>query len=67
MVVSGPGAVKLVRMMLGATNPQEAAPGTIRGDFAIDISENIIHGSDSLESAEREISIFFGKNLDKLE
>ena len=67
MVVSGPGAVKLVRMMLGATNPQEAAPGTIRGDFAIDISENIIHGSDSLESAEREISIFFGKNLDKHE
>lgn len=59
MVVSGPAAVKLVRNMLGATNPQDAAPGTIRGDFATDISENIIHGSDSVKSAEREIAIFF--------
>lgn len=59
MVVSGPAAVKLVRTMLGATNPQEAAPGTIRGDYATDISENVIHGSDSVESAEREIAIFF--------
>ncbi|MCX7831698.1 MAG: nucleoside-diphosphate kinase [Actinobacteria bacterium] len=59
MVVSGPSAVSVVRKMLGATDPKEALPGTIRGDFALDISENIIHGSDSLESAEREISIFF--------
>lgn len=59
MVVSGPSAVSVVRTMLGATNPQEALPGTIRGDFALEISENIIHGSDSIESAEREISIFF--------
>jgi nucleoside-diphosphate kinase len=59
MVVSGPSAVSLVRTMMGATNPKEAAPGTIRGDFATDISENIIHGSDSLESAAREIGIFF--------
>lgn len=59
MVVSGPSAVSLVRTMMGATNPKEAAPGTIRGDYATDISENIIHGSDSIESAEREIAIFF--------
>lgn len=59
MVISGPQAVSVVRKMLGATDPKDALPGTIRGDFALDISENIIHGSDSLESAEREISIFF--------
>lgn len=59
MVVSGPSAVSVVRTMLGATDPKQALPGTIRGDFAIDISENIIHGSDSVESAEREIPIFF--------
>lgn len=59
MVVSGPSAVSVVRSMLGATDPKQALPGTIRGDYAIDISENIIHGSDSVESAEREIPIFF--------
>lgn len=59
MVISGPDAVSIVRTMLGATNPKDAMPGTIRGDFATDISENVIHGSDSVESAEREISIFF--------
>lgn len=59
MVVSGPSVIKIVRTMLGATNPVEAQPGTIRGDFATDISENIAHGSDSPESAEREIAIFF--------
>ncbi len=59
MVVSGPDVVTVVRTMLGATDPKAAAPGTIRGDFAVDISENIVHGSDSPESAAREISIFF--------
>ncbi len=59
MVVSGNSAISIVRKMLGATNPAEAEPGTIRGDFATDISENIIHGSDSEETAIREISIFF--------
>jgi nucleoside-diphosphate kinase len=59
MVVSGNEAIRIVRAMLGATNPVEAAPGTIRGDFATDISENIAHGSDSEESAAREIAIFF--------
>ena len=59
MVVQGPSAVGVVRGMMGTTNPVEAAPGTIRGDFALDIGENIVHGSDSVESAEREIGLFF--------
>ena len=59
MVVSGEGAVAKVRKLMGATNPAEAAPGTIRGDFGLVMDENVIHGSDSPESAEREISIFF--------
>ena len=60
MVVSGEGAVKKKRTLMGATNPAEAAPGTIRGDFGLIMDENVIHGSDSPESAEREIGIFFG-------
>lgn len=60
MVVSGPEAVALCRKLMGATNPAEAAPGTIRGDFALNLDANIIHGSDSPASAEREIAIFFG-------
>ena len=59
MVVSGEGAVAKVRALMGATNPAEAAPGTIRGDFGLIMDENVIHGSDSTESAEREIGIFF--------
>lgn len=59
MVVSGDGAVAKVRSLMGATNPAEAAPGTIRGDFGLIMDENVIHGSDSPESAAREISIFF--------
>ena len=59
-VVSGEGAVKKMRTLMGATNPAEAAPGTIRGDFGLIMDENVIHGSDSPESAEREIGIFFG-------
>ena len=59
MVVYGDGAVAKVRTLMGATNPAEAAPGTIRGDFGLIMDENVIHGSDSPESAEREIGIFF--------
>ena len=59
MVLEGENVILTVRTMMGATNPQDAAPGTIRGDFALTIDENIIHGSDSPESAMREIGIFF--------
>lgn len=61
MVISGLGAVVKMRSLMGATNPLEAAPGTIRGDFAIDVNSNVIHGSDSVENAEREIKLFFGE------
>ena len=60
MVVSGENAVATVRKLMGATNPADAAPGTIRGDFGLTMDENIIHGSDSVASAEREIGVFFG-------
>jgi nucleoside-diphosphate kinase len=60
MIVSGPDAVVICRKLMGSTNPQEAAPGTIRGDFGLVMDANVIHGSDSTESAEREIAIFFG-------
>ncbi|MEA2932616.1 MAG: nucleoside-diphosphate kinase [Actinomycetota bacterium] len=60
VVVEGPrDTYEVVRTMIGATNSAEAAPGTIRGDFAIGNTENMIHGSDSLESAAREIALFF--------
>lgn len=59
-VVEGPEDTwKVVRTMMGTTNPREAAPGTIRGDLGISFTENLIHGSDSAESAEREIGIWF--------
>lgn len=58
-VVEGPNAIATVRAMMGATNPVNSAPGTIRGDFAVALSYNVIHGSDGPESAQREISIFF--------
>lgn len=60
MVLSGPEAVSVVRKLMGVTNPKDAAPGTIRGDFGLTLDANVVHGSDSPESAEREISIFFG-------
>jgi nucleoside-diphosphate kinase len=60
MLISGPESVKVCRKLMGATNPVEAAPGTIRGDFGLVLDANVIHGSDSPESAEREVSIFFG-------
>lgn len=59
MVISGDGAVAKCRSLMGATDPASAAPGTIRGDFGLIMDENVIHGSDSPESAEREIGIFF--------
>jgi nucleoside-diphosphate kinase len=60
MVVEGPeDTYKVVRTLMGVTNPRDAAPGTIRGDLAIELTENLVHGSDSPESAEREIGIFF--------
>ena len=60
MVVEGPDdTFKVVRTLMGATNPVDAAPGTIRGDLAIEMGENLVHGSDSNESAEREIALFF--------
>ncbi len=59
MVVEGENAVSVVRNMVGETDPKEAAPGTIRGDFALDISKNIVHAADSEESARKEISLFF--------
>ena len=58
-VWEGSNAVKLARKLIGATDPLEAAPGTIRGDFGLVIDENIVHGSDSVPSAERELGIFF--------
>jgi nucleoside-diphosphate kinase len=60
MVVEGPSAVTAVRQIMGATNPLDAAPGSLRGDFASAITENIVHGSDSAESADREVGLFFG-------
>ncbi len=60
MVVEGPDAVAGMRQIMGATNPLDAAPGSIRGDFATAITQNIVHGSDSAASAEREVNLFFG-------
>jgi nucleoside-diphosphate kinase len=59
MVWEGKNVVALAREMMGATNPANAGPGSIRGSYAMDISRNVIHGSDSIESAEREISLYF--------
>ena len=62
MIWEANNAVALARQTMGATNPGEASPGTIRGDFGVDIGRNIVHGSDSLESAGREIGLFFGED-----
>ena len=62
MVWEGRNVVAIVRKVIGSTNPAEAAPGTIRGDFGIDIGRNVIHASDSPESAAREIAIHFKNN-----
>lgn len=60
MIVSGPSAIKKMRMLMGATDPLEAAPGTIRGDYAVDVNSNVIHGSDGPDTAKLEIERFFG-------
>ncbi len=59
MVWQGENVIATARQMMGATNPKDALPGTIRGDYGVTVGKNIIHGSDSLESAKREISLFF--------
>lgn len=63
MVWEGHNVVLTGRKMLGATRPDDSAPGTIRGDFAIDVGRNVIHGSDSVESANKEIALWFGEQL----
>lgn len=62
-VLEGPTAVEAARQLIGSTNPVEAAPGSIRGDFALEVTFNMVHGSDSDESAEREIAIWFPEGL----
>lgn len=61
LAVDGQGAIGALRTMMGATNPLNAAPGTIRGDFALDVGQNIIHGSDGEESAARELALHFSE------
>ena len=60
MVLEGQDAIRAARQVIGATNPLEAAPGSIRGDYAIAVGQNMVHGSDSPESGEREAELFFG-------
>ena len=61
MILEGPNAIEAARQLIGSTNGIEAAPGSIRGDFALEVRRNLVHGSDSPESAAREIAIFFGE------
>jgi nucleoside-diphosphate kinase len=61
IVLEGEQAVPAARQLIGATNPIEAAPGSIRGDYAIEVGQNLVHGSDSPESAAREVALFFGE------
>ena len=61
MQVDGENVVVQIRNLMGATNPSESTPGSIRGDLATELDKNVVHGSDSDESAERELSLFFGK------
>jgi nucleoside-diphosphate kinase len=63
LVLEGEGAIALVRTTIGATDPAKAAPGTIRGDLALSMPDNLVHGSDSPESAERELALWFGDEL----
>jgi nucleoside-diphosphate kinase len=60
MVLEGSDAIRAARQVIGATNPLEAAPGSIRGDFAVEVGKNMVHGSDSPESGQREAALFFG-------
>ncbi len=59
MVVSGPRAVEAVRMLMGVTDPVTSTPGSLRGDYALEIGQNLVHGSDSTASADREVGLFF--------
>ena len=59
MAIEGENAVEVVRSLMGVTNPQDAAPGTIRGDYGLNLTKNLVHGSDSLASAKRELALFF--------
>ena len=59
MVLEGTDAIRAARQVIGATNPLEAAPGSIRGDFAIEVGKNMVHGSDAVESGQREAGLFF--------
>jgi len=63
MIVEGTGAVEAGRQIIGTTDPLQAAPGSIRADFATEMRHNLVHGSDSAESAEREIAIYFGDDV----
>jgi nucleoside-diphosphate kinase len=63
LVLEGEGAIAVVRTTMGATNPAQAAPGTIRGDLALSMPDNLVHGSDAPETAEREIALWFGDEL----
>jgi nucleoside-diphosphate kinase len=63
LVVEGEGAIATLRKTIGATNPADAEPGTIRGDLAVSMPDNLVHGSDSPESAAREIALWFGDDL----
>ncbi len=61
MALEGPSAIEMVRATMGVTNPLQASPGTIRGDFGVDIGRNLVHGSDSPESAAQELALFFAE------
>jgi nucleoside-diphosphate kinase len=63
MALEGNDAISTVRTMMGETHPTKSAPGTIRGDLALELAENVVHGSDSPESAARELDLFFGDSL----
>ena len=63
LALEGESAISVVREMMGATNPLDSAPGTIRGDYALELSENVVHGSDSKASAKRELALFFPDGL----
>jgi nucleoside-diphosphate kinase len=62
LVLEGEGAIAIVRSTMGATNPADSAPGTIRGDLALSMPDNLVHGSDSQESAAREVALWFGED-----
>jgi nucleoside-diphosphate kinase len=64
LAIEGEGAIAVVRKTMGATNPANAEPGTIRGDYALSMPDNLVRGSDALETAQRELALWFGDELD---